>query len=449
MKLSLNPLFFLLFAAVAFSPTLVCANVVGTDMQNFNATTSGLDFVTVHSSETLKPGIVNLGLFLNYAVNTLPYFEATSTQARTTFNDTVLGADLNAGLGLMRDWDIGISFPQVLNQSVKDQFSARGEFEKTGATEVRFNTKYRLFGNDSGGIAFIGSVGMNRIEDNPWVGKDGGPSVNLELAADTTVGRVAYGINGGYRIRNRGTQILNSQVEPLKDQIIASGAVSYHVPDWNTKFIGEVFGSFPAQSTTSNSDRTLSSGEILAGVKHDLTENLALHAGGGAGVVRGVASPDWRVYTGVNYTFGPLWGANDLSDPPIPPQKHMVQIMPREPAPQPPVERYRTQKILFVFDSDQMIGNYAAVLEELAEHLKSGFRELVVEGHTDSIGAALYNEKLSLRRANAIKRYLVSKYNMDARKISPIGFGERRPIADNGNYQGRQQNRRVEFEIKR
>jgi outer membrane protein OmpA-like peptidoglycan-associated protein len=416
-------------ALLALSPA-ARANVVGSDMQNFNATTSGLDFVTVQSSETLKPGIVNLGLFFNYAVNTLPYFEATSTQSKTNFNDTVLGADLNAGLGLTRNWDMGISFPQILNQTVQDQNGARGEFSQTGSTEVRLNTKYRFYGDDSGGIAGIASIGMNRIQDNPWVGRDGGPSVNLEIAADTTVGRIAYGGNVGYRIRNPGTRIPNSQVAPLKDQGIASAAISYHVPDWNTKFIGELYGSFPTSNSSSNSDRSLSSAEILGGVKHDLTENLALHAG-------------------LNYTFGPLWGQNDLSDPPIPPQKHMVQIIPREPAPQPAVERYRTQKILFVFDSDRMIGNFQDVLDELVQHLSSGFRELVVEGHTDSIGPALYNEKLSLRRANAIRYYLVTKYGMDARKIMTIGFGMRRPIADNGNYQGRQQNRRVEFEIKR
>ena len=72
------------------------ANVIGSDMQNFNATTSGLDFVTVESAATLEPGFVNFGLFMNYAVNTLPYFEKTETiQSRTKFNDTLLGADIN------------------------------------------------------------------------------------------------------------------------------------------------------------------------------------------------------------------------------------------------------------------------------------------------------------------------------------------------------------------
>jgi len=450
MKKSAAPAFALLFSlSTLMAPRSAHGNVVGTDMQNFNATTSGLDFVTVQSSETLKPGIINLGLFLNYAVNTLPYFSATNTQSRTNFNDTVLGADLNAGLGLMRNWDIGISFPQILMQTVHDQTSARGEFAQTGFTEVRLNTKYRLWGDDDGGIAAIASIGLNQIRDNPWVGQGGGPTYNLEVAADTTVGRVAFGANAGYRVRNPGAQIAGSQVAPLKDQLIASAAASYHVPDWNTKFIGEVFGSLPSQSTTDNSDRSLSSLEVLAGAKHDWTQNLALHAGGGVGIIKGTASPDWRVYTGVNYTFGPLWG--NLSE--APPDKHLEQVIPhpaRPPVPAAaPVERFRTQSIHFAFDSDQMLDNYHDVLKELVDHLRSGFKQLVVEGHTDSIGAVAYNDRLSLRRASAIKNYLTKTFQMNPNRIVTIGFGPRRPIADNGNYQGRQRNRRVEFEIKR
>lgn len=424
------------------------ANVVGTDMQNFNATTNGLDFVTVQSSETLKPGIVNLGLFFNYAVNTLPYFENTP-QGRLNFNDTELGADMNIGVGLMRNWDIGFSFPQMLNQSVSDQTGARGEFTQTGATEIRANSKYRVFGDDSGGIALIGSVNYNEIQDNPWVGRGAGPTFNAEVAADTTSGALAYGVNAGYRFRNPGTRIPNSRVAPLKDQLIASAALSYYVASLDTKFIGELFGSLPAQNSTSDSDRSLSSLELLGGIKHDFTENLAFHAGLSTGILRGVASPDWRVYTGINYTFGPLWGANDLTDPPTPPDRHLVQIIPPKPLPHPPTERFRTQHILFEFDSDRMILNFHDALAELATHLKQGFRELVVEGHTDSIGKASYNQKLSLKRATAIKSYMVSKFGIPDAKIRTIGYGATHPIADNGNYQGRQQNRRVEFEILR
>ena len=425
------------------------ANVIGSDAQNFNPITSGLDFVTVQSSETLKPGIFNLGLFFNYAVNTLPYYDA-DPQTRINFNDSVTGMDLNAGLGLTKNWDIGFSFPQVLAQSVDDTSASRGQFAATGSTEIRANTKYRISGDDQGGIAVIGSVNFNRIQNNPYAGTGAGPTFDLEGAADTTLtNRIAIGANVGYRIRNPGTAIANSIAKPLKNQLIASAAISYYVPDWDSKVIGELYGSLPAQSSDSYGDRSLTSLEALAGIKHDISTNLAVHAGAATGLIRGVASPDWRVYTGLNYTFGPLWG-KDSPNPPVenPPARQLVAVNQQQEGAT-ITERFRTQHILFEFDSDKMVGNFAPALDELAGHLNGGFKHLVVEGHTDSIGRAAYNEKLSLRRANAIKAYLVSHYHFDGRKIETIGYGARKPIADNGNYQGRQENRRVEFQITR
>ena len=428
------------------------ANVVGTDAQNFNPITSGLDFVTVHSSETLKPGIVNLGLFLNFAVNTLPYYDATP-QTRLNFNDTVTGLDLNAGLGLTKDWDIGLSLPQVLSQNVTDQSDARGEFASTGSTEVRMNTKYRLSGDDSGGFAVVASMNINRIENSPFTGSNPGPTIDLEGVADTTLSNgLAIAANIGYRLRNPGAQLTTSQIQPLKDQLIASAAASYYVPSVDSKVIGEIYGSLPAQSSTSYGDRSLTSLEALVGVKHDVSMNLALHAGAAAGLIRGVASPDWRVYTGLNYTFGPLWGSSAsraIEAPVQPPERNLVAVNRDTSESAVITERFRTQRILFDFDSDHMTGSFRPALEELAGHLAGGFKKLVVEGHTDSIGSSSYNERLSLKRANAIRRYLVNEFHVDGRKIETIGYGSRRPIADNGNYQGRQENRRVEFQITR
>lgn len=435
------------------TPTAVRANVVGPDAQNFNPTTNGLDFVTVQSSETLKPGIFNFGLFLNYAVNSLPYFNQTTTRLR--FNDSLLGLDLNMGVGLMKGWDVGISLPHILTQSVEDQTGARGQFAEVGGTEVRFNTKVRLLGDDSGGLAFVLSSNVNRIENNPYAGAGAGPTLNVEAVADTTINRVALGVNAGYRMRSPGTKIPGSVANPLKNQLIASGAASYYVPSWDTKFIGEIYGSLPAESSSNDDDnRSLSSAEMLAGLKHDVNTNLALHAGGGMELAQGLASPDWRVYAGLNYTFGPVFkspGPTVVREKKALPEPddELLQQLTDEQTPTGPLERFRTQAILFKFDSDEMVGNFAPVLEELAQQLRGGFKELIVEGHTDSIGSESYNQRLSLKRAEAIRRYLVTKYQFDSKKISPIGYGETRPIADNGNYQGRRLNRRVDFKVRR
>jgi len=70
-----------------------------------------------------------------------------------------------------------------------------------------------------------------------------------------------------------------------------------------------------------------------------------------------------------------------------------------------------------------------------------------VEGHTDAIGSAAYNQRLSERRANAVKQVLVNQYGIDPARVGSVGYGKTRPIADNGSEAGRALNRRVEAQV--
>ncbi|MGE0763122.1 MAG: OmpA family protein [Bdellovibrionales bacterium] len=430
------------------------ANVVGADTQNFNPITNGLDFVTVHSSETLQPGLFNFGLFLNYAVNSLPNYEDVNTADRTNFQDSLLSADLNLGVGLMQNWDVGISFPFLLSQSVdSDLPNFRGEFAQTGITEVRLNTKYRLMGDQDHGVAAVVSANFNQIQDNPFAGTDSGPTYNFELAADNTFGRYAVGGNVGYRLRDPGAAIAGIPVEPLGDQWIASAAVSYLLESYDIKLIGELFGAFPAEKSEFASDRELSSLEILGGMKMDVTPSLAWHAGAGTEVIHGTSAPDWRVYTGLNWVVGPLFAKpKELIVRVDKAQLDAVVAQDGDPfAGKPQAEEaFIARDVLFEFDSDALAPQFLQSLKRLADYLKRppGFKELVIEGHTDSVGSSEYNEKLSHRRAGSVRKAMI-EFGVSPDKVKSVGYGESRPIADNGNYQGRAQNRRVEFKLSR
>jgi OOP family OmpA-OmpF porin len=87
------------------------------------------------------------------------------------------------------------------------------------------------------------------------------------------------------------------------------------------------------------------------------------------------------------------------------------------------------------------------VLLELSQALKNGaYKKVIVSGHTDSDGEDSYNLDLSNKRAEAVKKWLVSK-GLSQDVIVSIGFGESRPIAGNFSDEGKSQNRRVEVEI--
>ena len=70
--------------------------------------------------------------------------------------------------------------------------------------------------------------------------------------------------------------------------------------------------------------------------------------------------------------------------------------------------------------------------------------EVAIYGHTDNVGGAKYNMKLSVGRANSVKQYLVTK-GIEPSRIVTRGFGYTKPIADNATAEGRAKNRRIEF----
>ena len=89
----------------------------------------------------------------------------------------------------------------------------------------------------------------------------------------------------------------------------------------------------------------------------------------------------------------------------------------------------------------------AARLDDLVSKLSGVNLEVViVVGHTDNVGSTESNQKLSLRRAEAAKNYLVKK-GIDPNRIYTEGKGETQPVADNRTAEGRAKNRRVEIEV--
>ncbi|MBX6318002.1 outer membrane protein OmpA, partial [Pigmentiphaga sp.] len=121
-----------------------------------------------------------------------------------------------------------------------------------------------------------------------------------------------------------------------------------------------------------------------------------------------------------------------------------------KPAPAPvPVSEKVTYSADAFFDFDKAVvkPEAKAKLDELVNQIRGINLEVVIAvGHTDSIGSEAYNQRLSVRRAEAVKAYLVSK-GIEANRIYTEGKGEKQPIADNKTAAGRAKNRRVEVEV--
>ena len=107
-----------------------------------------------------------------------------------------------------------------------------------------------------------------------------------------------------------------------------------------------------------------------------------------------------------------------------------------------------TEKIQFEYNSAEVKEVSFGLLDEIVQVMQANpqLEKVQVEGHTDSKGGASYNRKLSRGRAQSVVDYLI-KAGVDKKRLVAKGFGPDRPIADNESDEGREKNRRVEFNI--
>lgn len=208
-----------------------------------------------------------------------------------------------------------------------------------------------------------------------------------------------------------------------------------------------VSGGFGHQSRTNvqadgHSGRDQTTQAIIGtGVKYYFTDNLFARAGVEADYGLDNGKWDYSALVGLGVNFGGNAGA--VAPAPVAPAPAP------EPEPEAPVaEVVRVElDVKFDFDKSVVKPNSYADVKNLADFMKQYPQTTtVVEGHTDSVGPDAYNQKLSQRRADAVKQVLV-KDGIDASRVSSVGYGESRPVADNATEAGRAVNRRVEAQV--
>ena len=156
----------------------------------------------------------------------------------------------------------------------------------------------------------------------------------------------------------------------------------------------------------------------------------------------------WRNASWTPATAAPGCGAEPVAPkaveaPPAP------KAAPAAPAPQTPAASKVTYAADAFFDFDKSTLKPAgkAKLDDLVGKVKGINLEVIIAvGHTDSVGSDAYNQKLSVKRAESVKAYLVSK-GIEKNRIYTEGKGEKQPVADNKTNEGRAKNRRVEIEV--
>ena len=243
---------------------------------------------------------------------------------------------------------------------------------------------------------------------------------------------------------------------PLSERVSLYARLGAQYARTHTTFSGNRLFAVTSPNQTTNKFN----GKAGAGIEFKLTEALALRgeveryrlndAVGNRGDVD-------LLSVNLVYKFGRPAAARPAPAPepmPEPKAAPVAIVTPAAPPPPPPPapvvvsEKVSfSAKALFDFDKSVVKPEGRAALDTLLVQLQGMNTEVMITvGHTDSVGTNAYNEKLSLRRAEAVKAYLVSK-GVDATRVYTEGKGETQPVADNKTADGRAANRRVTVEV--
>ncbi|MCY1018923.1 OmpA family protein [Pyxidicoccus sp. MSG2] len=325
---------------------------------------------------------------------------------------------------------------------------------------------------------------------------DGRWSVTPRLAVGRKFDRMRVSLEAGTRLRERvqvGTHAVGSELP------FALGV---------TNVDGSLRGELSVRAAAPLTGGSLWSGEVLAGARYLFSERFEVFALGGPGLGVAPGVPAFRVLMGMG--FDPLRLKQEAPSVPLPavarepdsdvrdglpgedtlalvepevedgaapPEPDVVEVLdmdadtvadgmdncPREPGPpsnQGCPESVRqvvyltektleiTERIFFAFDRAEVLPRSYPLMDQVAKVLREHpeLEQVVVEGHTDNIGPASYNRRLSQARAESVCRQL-ERRGVEAKRLRAVGRGPDVPADTNDTSAGRERNRRVEFHI--
>lgn len=410
---------------------LASTSMAQTTGVNWSGTT-GLMFMD--TAETLDPGYLSINVYGHYLHNEI--YE---------WIDDEYEVDPGLTLGITRRLELAVVQPWIAYDGHRrggpDSFR-----DHDGATDLTLSAKYGFLQESEGdpfGLALKAHGVFPTGETTDGLSRDDFDFGFLGIVSKQLGQFDIHGNLGGVWTGNQDIEIRSTGDQ--EDYL--TGAVG-----WDYRFNENwmFFNEFHADSRTINDSHPW---DVTGGVRWLSNDSrLAVTTGLTGGFNDAVV--DWRVGVGVTYAFGPLWGAAPAPTQPPPPVATATPAPPaptKTPKPEPtkveaPVEPLPVFKILyFDFDKSDLRPASVTELNKVVDILnKNPNYRLRVEGHACKMGTHEYNQKLSERRANAAKAYLL-KQGIAADRVEAIGYGETRPAVPQKDTEREPLNRRVEM----
>lgn len=438
----------------------------------------------------LVPGA---GLFLNFADDALIESDRATGETLSRPLDSSLTLDLVASLGLYERLELALQLPLHVHYD-GDAGAAGGPVEASeGIGDLRLTPIVRLFSSQGAMPLVLGASLPITFPTGSKAGLRGSAGVTIEprLLVGLLGRRLGVYGNLGARLRPQaedgdlvgqeltvgaGMSYALYASEDLLDLLVELASA------WDLSREGDELTDLPV--------------ELFAGVGWKLHRDWTVFGGGGVGVTDGLGTPDFRLFAGLRWTPRGAGraayrdtdgdGVADLHDrcPDAPEDPDGFQDadgcpeadndgdrVPDETDECPDIPEARGDdgdgcpdrgrvivqsgeivilgKVQFTTGSAEVSRKSDSTLDEIANALNDHLeiKDLEIQGHTDDVGDAGLNRRLSQARAESIKKALVRRKVAPGR-LSAVGHGEARPIAPNRSAAGRAKNRRVEFVVK-
>ncbi|MFO0584244.1 MAG: OmpA family protein [Anaeromyxobacter sp.] len=414
---------------------------------------------------------VGAGLWLDFADRPLRLWarDAAAYEVALVSNQAV--ANLGASIALKGRYELALAIPATLAQSGERTAAFTGlPAPATGfaLSDVRLSGKARW--REVGPVTLGGGLAVSLPTGSGAYRSAAGPTFGATALASWSRGPLRVLGNAGLVLR---------QKQELLDLTVSSALTLAAAAEWR-------FASGVSGLAALNAEAGLGGGgaswpaEAQLAARWDGPRGLVLTAGLGAGLTSGFGAPRWRAIAAI--AFSPAW--------PRPPDPDEVVMMPAPaaepevgpppaPIPGPPPEAVAPpeapidlthldpprpapgvkallhgwrivlfEQVQFAPGREALLPASGELLRQVAQILKDNpqIRFVQIEGHTDDSGELVENERLSQRRAEKVRDFLVGA-GVAAGRLEPRGFGPTRPIAPNDTFEGRAQNRRVEFVI--
>ena len=303
--------------------------------------------------------------------------------------------------------------------------------------DIAVQAKYRITGDNAAvNVALIPFFSLPTGDEDLFVGRDD-IAYGLKVAADTTVGAFKFFVNAGYAYS--GESINTARRFDRTNLLTSAFGIFFKANDW-LGFNAEYNRDYALDGGTYRNIQGVDlAARITAGGVH-------WFVGSGIESARGFENQDFNIYAGAKFAFGSQDDCckKKMKPAPAPAPKKVDAV--KEATKELSVKRniqFKTGSATIKSESFTDLNTAAEAIVKYQDQIGS----IVVEGHSDSVGRAVSNKRLSQKRAEAVKAYLVSK-GVKASKISAVGYGEERlAVSPEKTAADRRANRRVEFKV--